>query len=157
MSSIKPKKEIIIKVATELDVKEMRKEIGWLKVKRFLRRIKERKVCILGTSGNNIIYYRWINFGKDNLVPTKDKEAYLFDSYTWPKYRRLGVHTAATAECLRLAKEKGCENVIASASFQDYPAQQTLRNLGFKEIGRVSLVKVPWFKKGLKWIEYNKC
>ena len=154
---IKPRKEIIIKMATELDVEKMRKEIGSSKAKKFLRRIKEKKVCMLAVNRDNIIYYRWMNFGKDNLVITKDKEVYLFDSYAWPEYRRLGVHTAATAECLRFAKEKGCENVIAAASFQNYPAQQTLRNLGFKETGRVSLINVPWFKKGLKWTEYNKC
>lgn len=154
---IKSEKEILIKVATEADVKMMRKEIGRLRVNQFLKRMKENKVCIIALIKDKIVYYRWISFERKNLVPLQDKEAYLFDAYTLPEYRRLGIHTAGSAECLRIAKEKGYERVIVSVSFWNYPAQKTLRRLGFKEAGRVTLIKIPCFKWHCKWIEYNRC
>lgn len=149
--------EIVVKVATGVDVKMMRKEIGTLKVNQFLKRMKEHKVCIIALIKDKIVYYRWISFERKNLVPLEDKEAYLFDAYTLPEYRRLGIHTAGSVECLRVAKEKGCERVIASASLRNYPAQKTLRKLRFKEAGRVTLIKIPCFNWHCKWIEYNRC
>jgi len=146
----KLKKNYTVRIANEIDIKNMKDIIGSRRVNLFLRRLKENKLCMIALDGDKIVYYRWLNFDKENLVTLREKEVYLFDAYTWPAYRRQGIHTAVTAACLTFAKEKGCEKALVVASVRNYSAQKTLKNLGFKKMGKVNLIRIPW----LNW-EYK--
>lgn len=151
---IEPKKNVKINIATKDDIKKI-KFIGRRKVNFFLKRLQEKKICLIALHGEDTVYYRWMNFGRDNLVNIGEKDAYLFDAYTLPAYRHLRIHSAVTAECINICRKKGLEKVVATASVSNFPAQKTLRNLGFLEKGEVALFRIPWLNLQYKYVKYN--
>ena len=81
------------------------------------------------------------------MTRLRKNEAYLFNSYTHPAYRNMGIHTAMCVERLRMVKDMDYEKAIIIVSPRNFFAQNALKNVGFEKYGILTFLKVLWIKK----------
>lgn len=139
-------KDISIKVAGHFDLPKFAKIVSPNVLKKFAKLFDEGKICLIALDADEIIYYSWVSFEQKSFVRIEEKEAYFFDAFTMPKYRRMGIHTRMTAERLKLIRQKGYESALVMVSTKNYPALKALKKVGFEESGEASELNIPLLK-----------
>lgn len=108
-------------------------------IAKFRQRLAESKVWVLALIEDKIAYSSWISFsdeletGSGLLVKVSPGQAYIYNSYTVPTYRGIGLHTLMSAYQLQLAKELGATKVLGIVHVANVPARHVWSNLGFEE------------------------
>ena len=109
------------------------------KIRTFEQRLREDKVWLLAFVAGELAYSTWISFEDDfetttgTWVRLAPGETYLFDSFTIPQFRGLGLHTAMTAQRMSIAKEHGAQSALVIVLTNNAPARRVMTKLGCRE------------------------
>lgn len=128
-----------IEVLERFDKGKFDRYFGPLTLKKFKDRFNVGAVCFLYYEGGTIAHYSWLKTQGTKFVTTADEEAYLFDSYTFPYFRKQGIHTAMLYKRLRYIKEMGCKRAVICVDILNQKALKILMTIFGFNVKRVVL------------------
>lgn len=152
IQEIEPKIKVTIRKAVEDDLNKFKGIVNERKIELFRERFKKNRICFIALDQKKIAYFGWISVEDEYesncqiKVKINDKEAYWFDCYTLPEYRRNGLHSALTVKALIYLKDKGCKKVLTLVMKNNIYSRKAFRKVGFKEKKIVTLIKIFNFK-----------
>ncbi len=120
-----------------------------------LRRIDAGKRCYVARAGDQIAAYGWVSLleehiGEFNLrVRLVPGEAYIWDCFTVPEYRRFGLYSALLIHILHELQSDGLCRAWIGADLDNLPSQRGIARAGFHPVAdmlmdRVLAVRSVW-------------
>ncbi len=110
---IHPSRGVYIEIGTLNDVPRLTQLLPQWSVRIFRDRLLRGDIFFTAQIGNQIVHQTWISF-KDKWVPLlnkkiilREKEAYLYHSYTAPEFRGKNVFPTVISKVLRYLKAQG--------------------------------------------------
>lgn len=115
------------------------------------RRLSEGQWCFAAWHGGRIISAAWGTRDRawidylDRALILGPAEAYSYDLYTDPAYRRAGLTAPTRIPHLRDMRDRGYRRVLATLLPENIPAWGTPRSVGYRSIGWMGYVGLgPW-------------
>ncbi len=109
-----------LKIAETSDYARMTSEIGKFRTSsRIADRITRGDVCVVAYVDKSLAHFHWATFtsnlsGEDLMtLHLSDNEAYTYDSYTRPAFRRRGIASVAKKHLLEYLIQRGIHSVYA--------------------------------------------
>lgn len=102
---------------------------------------------VVETSGR-LAYHAWVATQDEwestigINIPVNQSEAYLFDCYTCPEYRRLGLHTYITCMALRWAKRQGKKKMKVVVHDSNIISRHVFAKVGFESFEKAYLIRL---------------
>jgi len=157
---IKPSINVSIRLATKDDLIKFRGMVSRNKLETFKKRFEKGRVCFIALDKDKIAYYRWASLENeyesnfDFTIQLNRNEAYIFDAFSQPQYRRCGLHIAITNKALIYIKSQGYKRVQVVVYANNTFARKTLAKVGFQGKQTVTLVTLFGLKYHL-WREFK--
>lgn len=149
---IRPKQNVLIRRGNQDDIEIARTVLPVKWIEEFQQRLSENKIWIIGLVKNRLAYSSWITFNEETetgtglVVHPMEKDAYIFNSYTVPEFRKLGLHTYMTCEQLKVCKEMGIYKVIGIVFKNNHAANKAWQKIGFQKIKLLLTIRfLKWF------------
>ncbi len=158
--NIEPKIKVVIKEAQSSDFDKLVDMAGEKKVDIFRKRFKSGAVCFIAIDRDKIAYYGWMGFANEYeancqiMVKLNNKEAYWFDCWTAPEYRKMGLHTAVTARALIYLRDKGYKKVLSFITVKNIPSLKAFDRVGFRGKKVVTFIMLFGLKFHI-WRKFN--
>lgn len=160
IQDVEPKIKVVIREAQGAGLDKFRNTTEEKKIKIFGERFNKGEICFIAEDQDKIAYYGWISFNdeyEDNChikVKLNKKEAYWFDCWTVPEYRKMGLHTAVTTKALTYLKNKGYKRVLSFVTVKNVPSLKAFGRVGFKGKKVVTFIKLFGLKFHI-WREFK--
>jgi len=133
----------------------------------FKTRFKMGHLCFGAESCGEFVHLTWASFNEAYVGSLERKlqvgscSAYIYDTYTFPKYRGQGIAPKVMSEALNyLSKMKNIQKVYLAISRDNFSSLKTASKVGFRKIGVVTLTRIYKLKlyrfKGETEEDYNK-
>lgn len=135
-----------VRIINKDNKKELLSCVGPLTKQRFEYYLNEDAVAFVVMEEGRLLHYSWVSLGKARLFPLSKGEAYLFDAFTAPCYRKQGMYTKALKKRIQyVRKEKRV--FIALSIFNVKTKKNIIKNYRakcVKSIFYVSFFGVVW-------------
>jgi RimJ/RimL family protein N-acetyltransferase len=161
IQGIEPKIKVSIKEASVADLDKLKDIAEGNKLDIFKKRFERGEMCFIATSRDKIAYYGWMGFGDEyedncqiNVKLNKKEEAYWFDCWTVPEYRKMGLHTAVTTKALIYLKDRGYKKVSSFITTKNAPSLKAFWKIGFKNKKIVTFIELFGLKFHI-WRKFN--
>jgi len=135
------------------DMESIATQRGWRDAAYYRSELAAGKLCFGAKLDNQLASFTWVNL-KDCkysriIRPLKDKQAYMYDSYTFPAFRGLGLAPFVRNECYKALDQMGIKTLYSVASYFNKPAIAFKKKLGATflriEIQIILFKKFRWF------------
>jgi SAM-dependent methyltransferase len=114
-------------------------------------RFREGQRCFVASLEDRIVHARWLSTGKAWCevlraeIPLAPRAAYLYESFTVPELRTMGLARAVGKFCLWRLREDGFRIVVAVVDPWNREGRRALENAGWDHRGRLGLLRLgPW-------------
>ncbi|MFH1519717.1 MAG: GNAT family N-acetyltransferase [Candidatus Omnitrophota bacterium] len=132
-----------IEVLERFDKGKLDRYFGPLTLKKFKDRFNIGNVCFLYRKDGIIGHYSWLRRQGARFVAVADDEIYLFNSYTFPRFRKQKIHTAVVYKRLRYIKDMGCKRAVVGVNTFNRKALKVLMaNFSFNMREFILYVKI---------------
>jgi hypothetical protein len=118
--------------------------LGWdLSSSGAVARLRRGERCFLALHDGRVVSARWLTSGKAFVeylateVRLGEGEVYLYDAYTSPAFRNLGVYGAASTRLARLLAAEGRVRTVAAVPPDDPAAVRACESAGYRRAGTV--------------------
>ena len=136
---------------SEADVGKL-ESLGWdLRPEEAVARLRRGERCFVAFHGERVVSARWLATGTAFIeylageARLGDGEVYLYEAYTAPEYRKLGVYGAASTRLARLLAAEGRVRTVAAVPPDDPAAVRACEAAGYSRAGTVGYVALgPW-------------
>jgi len=124
--------------------KRKKKKI-WLKAK---ERFEMGHICIVADMHGDFVHLKWVAFNEayvsalERKLRISSNSAYMYDSYTVPEYRELGIARKATRKAFSYLYERGIRKVYACIHHNNFPSLRAAHKVGFREIGKITYTRI---------------
>lgn len=146
---ISAKISIKVRLVTSNDSQKILRNFPHLSAKEIKNRWNLGHLCLGAEAYGEIVNLRWISFNEAYVGGLKRKlwvypnSAYLYDEYTLPEYRGLGIAPAAFSETLKYLKvNTPVEKVYICISHTNYPSLRAAKKEELHRIGGVSCIHI---------------
>jgi len=130
-------------------------ELQWLRPETNLHAIADRfcegQRCFVASMEGRIVHARWLSTGKAwcevlaTEIPLAPGAAYLYESFTAPEVRTVGLARAVGKFSLRRLREEGVQIVVAVVDPWNREGRRSLENAGWANRGHLGLLRLgPW-------------
>lgn len=147
----KPKIKLKVDLIKEKDISEIMKTF-----KDFGKKAKERfklgHLCFGAKTDGKYVHLKWVAFNEsyiseiDRTIQISPTEAYLYDSYTLPEYRGLGLTSAVMKKTVRYLSDMGIKKIYAIVRHDNYPMLRVKEKEGARKIGTILYTKILGIK-----------
>lgn len=109
-------------------------------------------ICSCLLHQKKVVSYCWIAFDEvwigeiEMLIKPKDEEAYLFDAFTLPEYRKRNLFSVVLSNTLSYLKSKGYHRVLIFALHSNRASIKATEKASFRHFQSVIFLKI--FGKG---------
>lgn len=160
-TAIEPKVPVQLRAGTSADLDLCRFLFPSEKVQIFENRLQANLTWVLGFVESRLAYSSWITFTDEldtetgSIIKPTEGEAYLFDSFTIPLFRGLGLHTFMTAQQLNIARSMGAQRAITLILADNLIARKAILKLGFQEREYCMTVNL-WNRRFMHLHKFNR-
>jgi len=119
-----------------------------------LKRLSKGDLGFIAIWNGMIIGYLWVSLKREAYIPEferaislKNGEAYLYDTFIFPDFRRKGLNKKLLEEMLHYLKSQNVKKANTYVLTTNKAPQKALRALGFRPVRLVKFVKIFRFKK----------
>jgi CelD/BcsL family acetyltransferase involved in cellulose biosynthesis/GNAT superfamily N-acetyltransferase len=102
-----------------------------------IKRIFENKKCFVAKIENKIVQYGWVDFYSIEIKEIKfsmflrEKSAYMFDGYTDPEYRNMGLSKQGLSYISQYLIKNNYNKCYVAANERNIPSVKSCKNAGF--------------------------
>jgi SAM-dependent methyltransferase len=114
-------------------------------------RFREGQRCFIAGMEGRIVHARWLSTGKawcevlGTEIPLAPRSAYLYESFTDPELRTIGLARAVGKFSLERLREEGFQLVVAVVDPWNREGRRALENAGWSRVGRLGILRLgPW-------------
>ncbi len=132
---------VIVRMGRYDDVPRLRQLLPRSPSGLFVRRLSRGDIFFVAQSGEEIVHQVWITF-KDRWVPfldkrvvLREKEAYLYQSYTAPDFRGKNILPAVTSIALTYLKIKEYRKLLFHVDLKNHSSPQAYQRISTAEVG----------------------
>jgi len=146
---IEAKVKVDVKIVQNADVSKLPK-----RTKNFESEAKKRldmgHICFAAYLHGKIVHYKWVAFPK-SIPPYSDLErrmristnsAYIYDGYTVPECRGLGISSKVMEKTLQYLSDIGVNKVYSYARYDNFPALRLKQKEKFRKMGTFTCTRI---------------
>jgi len=119
-----------------------------------LKRLNNDDLCFVAIWNGIIVGYTWASLKRKVYIPEFERkivfnngEAYLYDGFVFPDFRRKSILKKILEEALHYLKSQNVKRANACTLAANEPPQRALRDVGFRAVKLGKFVKIFRFKK----------
>ena len=114
------------------------------------KRFEMGHICFGAHLHGKIVHYKWVAFSK-SIPPYSDLErrmrissdsAYIYDGYTVPEYRGLGISAKVMEKTLQYLQEIGIKKVYSYVRYDNFPMLRVKQKEKFRKIGTITYTQI---------------
>jgi len=117
------------------------------------KRFKKGDRCFVAEIDSRIAHYTWLCFGEEYLpsiekrVRVKENEAYIYNVYTVPSFRREGLFSFVLGQVLKQLQDSGYKKLWVSVLSNNLSSQNAFEKMGFEKETEIEYLRFLIFKK----------
>lgn len=116
---------------------------------------KEKPYVVIDHQGSicgyfHISYTNTFDSSINSIIELESNSVYLFDDYTFSKYRGKGVHKFAVHSRLSIAKKEGYKVALVNIIKNNIPSEKTYKQIGFVKYKKYTYIHLGYIKKTFK-------
>ncbi len=117
------------------------------------RRFKKGDRCFAAEIDGRVAHYTWVSFGEEYLpsiekrIKVRENEAYIYNVYTVPSFRREGLFSYVLGQILRRLHDSSYKRLWVSVLSNNISSQTAFEKLGFKKDKEIGYLRFLAFKK----------
>jgi len=129
-------------------------------------RFKIGHICIVSDMHGDIVHLKWIAFNEayagelERKLRIDPDSAYIYDTYTVPEYRGLGIAPKVMEKAFSYLYERGIRKVYVCIRHNNFPSLRAAQKEGFRKIGSITYTRIFMLRlyrcKGETKEDYNK-
>jgi ribosomal protein S18 acetylase RimI-like enzyme len=109
--------------------------------------LERKRVCVMAFKEEELAAHGWFSVEVDPVtertyVPLAQDEAFIFDLFTLPSFRRQGIQSALLHHMLELIKERGYRRALSLVRVGNTASSNLHEKLGFQVVSRFAKVRV---------------
>jgi GNAT superfamily N-acetyltransferase len=119
-----------------------------------LGRICNGGVCFVAMIENKVAGFAWLYFQKRKYEPAiereeafRDDEALIYDTFSFPEFRRSGIGSKLNEEGLRYLKSKGYKKSLVYIQADNIPSIKSFEAVGFYPTKIITCLRIFKFKR----------
>jgi ribosomal protein S18 acetylase RimI-like enzyme len=150
-------KGITIRPATAADLPALAGMVTPTTLAEFARRFEAGRLCGIAMDGDKIVAYIWAGFEVRPEIerfdfPLLPDEAHLFNGYTLPQYRRMGV-MASMLSLLSPLHALGARRIVVTVEKRNHLSMNLCKRLGLLPVGYARYMRL--FGRKYTWSQRN--
>ena len=150
-------KGITIRLATAADLPALAGVVSPSTLAEFARRFEAGRLCGIAFDGDRIVAYAWAGFEVRLEIerfnfPMLPGEVHLFNAYTTPQYRRMGV-MASMLSLLSTLHAQGARRIVVTVEKRNYPSLSFCKRIGLLPVGYARYMRL--FGRKSSWSQRN--
>ena len=120
------------------------------------RRLARGDRCWAARRNGDIVSTRWVASGSAWIeylgveVPLRPDEVFLYETYTAPAYRGLGLSPAAGTRLTRALRAEGWMSILGGVVPENAAALRAASKTGYREVGSVGVVRLGPRRRALR-------
>ena len=133
------------------DVEELAAARSWPGVPEIRRRLDRGERATAARHDGRLVATRWVATGSVRIpylarsLDLADGDVFVYEAYTAPDYRRLGIAHAVESRLTLLLREEGHRRILRTVLPENAPGVEMHTSLGNRPIGTIGYVKIgPW-------------
>lgn len=144
------KVDVDVRLAQSVDIARLAERFGARGLKDGIMR---GHLCFIADMNGEIAHYKWVALDEayvselNRNIRVSYNSAYIYSSYTVPKFRGFGLDTKVTMKVFDYLHERGIEKVYILVQFNNIPSLRVMQKVGYRKMGEVRFVQVFGFKK----------
>lgn len=123
------------------------------KFRRFRRgkaeeRLKVGHLCFIAEKNGDIVHFKWVAFNGvyvkelERSIRLSSDSAYIYDAYTVPEYRGIGISPAVSARIFGYLFQKGIKKTYHFIRHDNFPSLRVAEKTGLQNVGEVTLIRL---------------
>jgi ribosomal protein S18 acetylase RimI-like enzyme len=149
---IEAKVEVDLRLLKPEELPRIPKKFAELRIKA-KDRFKKGHIGVSAVLHGELVHSKWIGFNEvfssdmDRKLRIESDSAWVYDSYTVPEYRGIGIAPKAMEKVFEYLSAKGIRTVYVGVSQSNFQSLRAVQKEGFRKIGAITIIKV--FRKKL--------
>ena len=149
-SELQVKADVDVRLAQSVDIARLAERFGSRGMKDGIMR---GHLCFIADMNGEIAHYKWVALDEayvselNRNIHCNYNSAYIYSSYTVPKFRGFGLDPKVTMRVFDYLHEKGIEKVYILVQFNNIPSLRVMQKVGYRKMGEVRFVQVFGFRK----------
>jgi len=151
IAPVVPRVPVLVEPLREADVDDYVRFRPGVEAREVQRWLGSASRCFVARHRGRIVHAGWVSTRAGWIeylgceIPLRAGDAYQWDSFTDPEFRRLGIASARVAAMAEALRQEGCRRLIACVLPENASAFPPLVRVGYRPAGRISALRIgPW-------------
>jgi len=142
------KAKVYVKLAQSEDILKLIKKFKKFRERKAEERLKANHLCFIAEKNGDIVNYKWVSFNEtyvsvlERKIRVTSDSAYLYDAYTVPECRGMGISSTVSARIFRYLFQNGIKKSYYVISQKNFPSLRDAEKIGSRNMGEVTLTRL---------------
>jgi GNAT superfamily N-acetyltransferase len=147
ISDAQPKLKVSVKKGNVFDLKIASQYIPKSWGTEFKERLRQGKAWLYVYEGGRFVGSAWYTFKDEHETVTgimhslNKNEAYVYNTYIVPEFRKLGIHTFLLNEQLRRVRKEGTVRVFGIISSENIASRKSFYKAGYSDVKKYHILR----------------
>jgi len=141
------KAKVDVRLAQSEDILKLVKKFKKFRGGKAEERLRARHLCFIAQKNGDIVHYKWVSFNEtyvdelERKIRTGSDSAYIYDAYTVPECRGLGISGKVSTRVFDYLFQKGIKKTYHLISHNNFPSLRYAEKTGLRNMGEVTLTR----------------
>jgi len=142
------KAEVDVRLAQNEDVVRLVKKFEKLRGGKAEERLRAGHLCFMAEKNGDIVHHKWVSFNEtyvselERTIRTGSDSAYIYDAYTVPECRGLGISGKVSARIFDYLIQNGIKKTYHLISHSNFSSLRYAEKTGLRNMGEVTLTRL---------------
>jgi len=142
------KAKVDVRLAQSEDILKLAKKFKKFRGGKAEERLRAGHLCFIAEKNGDIVNYKWVSFNEtyvpelERTIRTDSDSAYIYDAYTVPECRGLGISGKVSARIFEYLFQNGIKKTYHLISHNNFPSLRYAEKTGLRNMGEVTLTRL---------------
>ena len=140
--------KVDVRLAQSEDILKLVKKFKKFRGGKAEKRLRAEHLCFIAEKNEDIVNYKWVSFNEtyvdelERTIRTGSDSAYIYDVYTVPECRGLGISGKASARIFNHLVQNGIKKTYLLVSHDNFPSLRDAEKTGLRNMGEVTFIRL---------------
>ena len=142
------KAKVDVRLAQGEDVLRLVKKFKKFRGGKAEERLRAGHLCFIAEKNGDIVNYKWVSFNEtyvnelERTIRTGSDSAYIYDVYTVPECRGMGISSKVSARIFHYLFQNGIKKIYYMITHNNFPSLRDAEKTGLRNMGEVTLTRL---------------
>jgi len=140
--------KVDVRLAQSEDILKLVKKFKKFRGGKAEERLRVGHLCFLAGKNGDVVHYKWVSFNEtyvdalERSIRIVADSAYVYDAYTVPEYRGMGISSKVSARIFDYLFQNGIKKIYYLISYNNFPSLRDAEKMGLRNMGEVTLTRL---------------